>query len=384
MEAHALNMAGPGASAAEAYLVVVHKGPTWELADLEPFCRLLSRRFAGEVWAFGSYEADVMVCRMRVRVVVEREFKGLSNRLGFFRRAQGWIRELRAMRPHGLVFIALEPFVGGPVASFAAWRTGGALICEVNGVYSSRHNVSGALLGSVRVWARRLVGSLVLRRAVAVRLLFAEQLRGFAHLPPRVLVRQFFELTNLAAFYPAAEERIILGVGFPFRVKGFDLLCKAFLRVSERFPDWRLVLIGYRAPEEVHAHGLEHPRIEAYPGQKQPQIAAWMARCAIFALPSRTEAMGRVLLEAGAAGKCRLAARVDGIPTVLEDGVDGVLVPPENVDALAAALQRLMSDAQLRQRLGATAQARVAREFSAEAYLDHYAELVGATLGNRS
>ena len=50
--------------------------------------------------------------------------------------------------------------------------------------------------------------------------------------------------------------------------------------------------------------GLEHPQIEARPGVKQPELAAWMSRCAIFALPSRTEAMGRVLIEAGAAAKC--------------------------------------------------------------------------------
>jgi len=44
-----------------AYMVVVRKGPTWRPADFEPLCRLLSRRFAGEIWAFGSYDADVRV-----------------------------------------------------------------------------------------------------------------------------------------------------------------------------------------------------------------------------------------------------------------------------------------------------------------------------------
>lgn len=390
MEAHALSLAAAGASDHEsehapvAYLVVVRKGPSWELGDLAPFCQLLSRRFAGEVWAFGSYEADVVIGRMRLRVSAEQDMQHFANRMRFLHRALHWTREVRAARPHGLAFVALEPFIGGPIALWAARRTGGALICEVNGVYASRHNTPIGALGRLRVWARRLVGSFVVRRARAVRLLFAEQLRGFTQLPPRVLVRQFFETTNLAAFHPGTEERIILGVGFPFRVKGFDLLCQAFHRVAERFPDWKLVLIGFRVPEAVRENGLEHPRIETHPGLKQPQVAEWMARCAIFALPSRTEAMGRVLLEAGTAAKCRLAARVEGIPTVIEDGVDGVLVPPESVDALAAALQRLMGDPHLRQRLGAAAQARVAREFSAEAYLDHYAELVGAALRSRA
>lgn len=372
---------------ASAYLVVVRKGPTWDLADIEPFCRLLSRRFTGEVWAFGSYEADVVIGRMHLRVVAERDFQPFANRVRHFLRAREWVRELRAAPPAGLVFVALEPFVGGLLALYAARLARGVLVCEVNGVYASHHNTPSARLALVRrlrVWGRRCVGAIVLRRATAVRLLFRDQLRGFVRLPERVVTRQFFETTNLAAFHPGAEERIILGVGFPFRVKGFDLLCEAFRRIASRYPDWKLVLIGYRAPEEVRERGFAHPRIEAYPGLKQPQVAEWMARCAIFALPSRTEAMGRVLLEAAAAGKCRLAARVDGIPTVIEDGVDGVLIEPESLDPLAAALQRLMDDPVLRQRLGEAARRRVAREFSAEAYLDHYSEMVSTALGGRA
>ena len=393
MEAHALRSpavgdgSGESAQSAVAYLVVVRKGPSWDQADLEPYCRLLSRRFVGEVWAFGSYEADAVIGRMRLRVVREHDMRDLANRLRFYLRARAWVRDLRAAHPRGLVFVALEPFAGGLVALYAARRTQSPLVCEVNGVYASRHNIANtrmALLRPLRVLARRLVGTFVLRRAAAVRLLFPDQLRGFARLPERVISRQFFETTNLAAFHPGPEERIILGVGFPFRVKGFDLLCQAFRAISSRHPEWKLVLIGYRVPQEVHERGLEHPRIEVYPGLKQPQVAEWMARCAIFALPSRTEAMGRVLLEAATAGKCRVAARVDGIPTVVEDGVDGVLIDPERVDQLAAALDRLMGDSGLRHHLGEAARARVMREFSEEAYLEHYAELVSAALRGRA
>ena len=378
---------GQSAQSAVAYLVVVRKGPSWDQADLEPYCRLLSRRFVGEVWAFGSYEADAVIGRMRLRVVREHDMRDLANRLRFYLRARAWVRDLRAAHPRGLVFVALEPFAGGLVALYAARRTQSPLVCEVNGVYASRHNIANtrmALLRPLRVLARRLVGAFVLRRAAAVRLLFPDQLRGFARLPERVISRQFFETTNLAAFHPGPEERIILGVGFPFRVKGFDLLCQAFRAISSRHPEWKLVLIGYRVPQEVHERGLEHPRIEVYPGLKQPQVAEWMARCAIFALPSRTEAMGRVLLEAATAGKCRVAARVDGIPTVIKDGVDGVLIDPERVDQLAAALDRLMGDTGLRQHLGEAARARVMREFSEEAYLEHYGELMSAALGGRA
>jgi glycosyltransferase involved in cell wall biosynthesis len=393
MEADAVSVGHPSRGPDEAapadppvaHLVVVHKGPTWDLPDIEPFCRLLSRRFTGEVWAYGSYDADTVVGRMRLRVVSEPPLRDLANRVRFFWRALRWVESLRAAREPRLAVIALEPFLSGLIGFYTAWRARGALICEINGVYASRHNAprARAFVRYLRQRARRLVGGFVLRRALAVRLLFADQLMGFASLPERVITRQFFEITNLAAFHPGREEPIILGVGFPFHVKGFDILCQSFGSLSSRYPDWRLVLIGYRNPEEVREGGYEHPRIEALPGVKQPEVAEWMARCAIFALPSRTEAMGRVLVEAAASGKCRVATRVDGIPTVVEDGVDGLLVEPESVEQLTASLERLMSDPGLRQRLGDAARLRAGREFSEQAYLERYAELVSAALARR-
>ena len=366
-----------------AYAVVIHKGPTWSLSDIEPYCRMLSGRFEGEVWAFGSYDAEAVIGRMRLRVIAGHSGRTMANRLRFARHTLRWIEALRRARPSNLVFITLDPLWSGVLGLYAAWRTGAPLICEINGAYASPHNTanSRSSIGRLlRIAMRRGVGRFVLRRTAGVRLLYPDQLRGFARVPSSTVVRRFFETTRLDLFHPGPQEPLILGVGFPFRVKGFDVLCRAFLEIADRHPRWKLVLIGYRAPEEVLEGGFAHPRIEAYPGVQQTEVAEWMSRCAIFALPSRTEAMGRVLLEAGAAGTCRVAARVDGIPTVVEDGVDGLLVESQNVEQLASVLERAMEDEALRRRLGEAAMRRVEREFSAQAYLEHYGELVTATL----
>jgi glycosyltransferase involved in cell wall biosynthesis len=365
-----------------AFLVVVRKGPTWSPADLEPLCRLLSRRFAGEIWAFGSYDADIRVDRFRVRVVNDERSSSHIGRLVLTTRQMlRWAAELRAARVPDLAVIALEPFNGGLLGLYVARRTRSIFICEVNGVYGDRNNfASGAIPVWLRATVRRILGAFVLSRATAVRLLFAEQLQTFARLPKRVLTRQFFDFTSIERFYPGVEEKIILGVGFPFRIKGFDILGRAFLAIADEHPDWKLVLIGHLVPEELRAAGLEHPRIEARPGVKQPELAEWMSRCAIFVLPSRTEAMGRVLIEAGAAAKCRVASRVGGIPTVIQDGIDGLLVDKEDVNQLAQTLARLIEDAPLRHRLGDAAQVRAKREFSADVYLEHYTELVRSAL----
>jgi glycosyltransferase involved in cell wall biosynthesis len=368
------------------YLVIVRKGPTWSLADLEPFCRLLSKRFAGEIWAFGSYDADVRVARFRVRVVNDERLTSHMGRLVLItRRVLSWAAELRAAHVRDLAVISLEPFNSGLLGLYVARRAGGAFICEINGVYADRNNYAGRLVPAwLRFAMRRALGASVLSRATAVRLLFDDQLAGFVRLPARVLTRRFFDITYIERFYPGPEENIILGAGFPFRIKGFDILCRAFRAIAGKFPGWKLVLIGHRVPEDLGAAGLEHPQIEAHAGVFQPELAAWISRCAIFALPSRTEGMGRVLIEAGAAGKCRVASDVDGIPTVVQDGVDGVLVRKENVEQLAATLARLIEDAPLRRRLGDAARARMQRDFSGDAYLEHYTELVSSALAQRT
>jgi len=152
------------------------------------------------------------------------------------------------------------------------------------------------------------------------------------------------------------------------------------MRIAGEFPNWKLVLIGHEVPARLQACGMQHPQITALPGLPQMQLTQWMSRCSIFALASRSEAMGRVLTEAAAAGKCRIATRVGGIPTVIEHGKDGILVGKENVDELAAGLRTLIRDEQLRHRLASEAQRRIAQEFSGAAYLTHFEELIGAAL----
>ena len=101
-------------------------------------------------------------------------------------------------------------------------------------------------------------------------------------------------------------------------------------------------------------------------------------------LASRSEAMGRVLLEAGAAAKPRIAAAVGGTYTVVTNEVDGLLFPKADVEALATALRRLMSDADLRARLGESARARTLTQFGAENYVQHVAGLVAAVLSQET
>jgi len=368
-----------------AYLFQVKPGPTWTTDDFEPTLHLLSRRFTGELWSHGSYDADATFGRMRLRVVTGP--LGIRNYLRFARAVWRRAQELRSKPPpQPVVVTSNDPFKGGLLAWCVARLLGASLVCEVNGAVGDSGylaDVKSAAWTRIRLLQMHVLARFVLLRTDAVRLLFDEQLKSFVTLPPRIIVRRFFDLAFTERFYEGAEEPFILSAGYPFGVKGVDILARAFTTIAAEFPDWKLVLIGHQLPQRLQACGLQHPQITAHPGMPQRQLADWMSRCSIFALASRSEAMGRVLIEAAAAKKCRIASRVGGTPTVIEDGRDGILVQKEDVDALAAGLRTLMHDAQLRHCLASEAQRRIAREFSSEAYLAHFEELIAATLQRR-
>jgi glycosyltransferase involved in cell wall biosynthesis len=94
--------------------------------------------------------------------------------------------------------------------------------------------------------------------------------------------------------------------------------------------------------------------------------------CDVVAVPSVIDAAGNVdglplvLLEAMASGIAVVASRVAGIPDVVLDGLDGLLVPSGDVDALGAALVRVLQDAPLRAALGARARQEVLAHYSIE------------------
>jgi glycosyltransferase involved in cell wall biosynthesis len=101
-----------------------------------------------------------------------------------------------------------------------------------------------------------------------------------------------------------------------------------------------------------------------------PDLAPYYARAAVVAVPSRREGYGMVAREAMAHGRAVVAADGGGLRDAIDDGVDGLLVPPRDVAALRAALERLLGDPELRARLGAAARAKAEREWSRDAMAD--------------
>jgi glycosyltransferase involved in cell wall biosynthesis len=132
--------------------------------------------------------------------------------------------------------------------------------------------------------------------------------------------------------------------------------------------------------EELRRTGLTSCVLLAGERDDVPEV---LASSAIFVLSSRSEALPVSVLEAMAAGLPVVATRVGGVPELVVDGETGLLVPPADPPALAAALQRLLDEPELRARLGAAGRARVEEHFALEAFLESHLDLYRRALAAR-
>jgi glycosyltransferase involved in cell wall biosynthesis len=363
------------------FLFILKNGPIHGIDDyVGNQLEVLSRELRGELWVTGSFDADLRIGRFRARVVREPEKKNLAFFIRYYREVIRRAREVHSTVTGPKVIITYDPFRNGLLGRLLHGLLGWPLIVEVNGTYGDPeiHADSAGFFGTrVKPLLFKVIGRYVLRHASGVRLLFNEQLRGFAPMPGKAIVRQYFDCVPLERFPPAPAENFVLSVGYPFHLKGIDILLQAYERVHTQFPDWRLVLIGHDLARHIQPVPSFVTVVKGIPNK---ELAAWMQRCGILVLASRSEAMGRVLLEAAAAGKPRIAAAVGGTYTVVADETDGLLFPKADVAALAAALRRLMGDEALRRKLGDAARTRTLADFSADSYVKHVAGFVDAVL----
>jgi glycosyltransferase involved in cell wall biosynthesis len=221
----------------------------------------------------------------------------------------------------------------------------------------------------------------VLRRATGLRLLFPAQVPVDLAAPVPVR-RVFHNFVPVGQIHRSEEdERFVLFLGFPWYLKGVDLLIEAFRRIADDVPDVSLRVVGYFPDrEQLERRAGGHPRISIEKAVKAPEALDLISRCSVLALPSRTEAMGRVLLEAWASGKPIVASRIDGIPHYVTHGENGLLFESGNVDDLALQLHRVLTDRELARRLGDTGHQRVRERWTEERFREQWDALIEESL----
>ena len=170
----------------------------------------------------------------------------------------------------------------------------------------------------------------------------------------------------------------LIAMGRLVQQKGFDLLLKAFARVRGKYPDWRLTILG---------EGVLRPKLESLRNNlglgNSVQLPGWVKNpydylkgADIFVLPSRYEGFPNVLCEAMACGLPVIAADCPSGPReITGNGVNGVLIPPDNIDALENALDSLMADSEKRKELALLSLA-AAKAFHIERIMELWEKLL--------
>ena len=236
------------------------------------------------------------------------------------------------------------------------------VVVEVHGDWRTATRLYGSpkrrVLNPVADWVSRLA----LRRGDAVRAVspftggLVEGVRGIP------VTATFPTYTDLLAFAgrppePVPEARTALFVGMLEHYKNIDGLTAAWRDVAPRLPDAKLVIVGdgskRRLVEELVAALPD--QVEWHKQLSPTEIADQLDEARIFVLPSRSEGLPRVLMEAFARGRGAVGGIGGGIPELVLDGETGLLVDPEDVSALTEALVKVLSDHELAVRFGRAA-----------------------------
>jgi glycosyltransferase involved in cell wall biosynthesis len=277
-----------------------------------------------------------------------------------------WLaRELDRFAPD--VVQVFLPYAGALVASLR--RPSGRRL-----VYSHQHG-DHFVVNGMRAWAAldRLAGrryDRVVACSVFVERFLVERYRY----PPESVARivNGWEGSPRPGSGLAERPTVICVANFRAQ-KGHGVLLRAFARARERVGDVQLVLVGGGAGRGEVEATIARLGLQGHVSLPGPVEDVWphLEQAHVFALASRYEPLGVVVLEAMGAGLPVVATGVGGIPELVRDGVTGTLVEPDDDVAFAEALVNLFESPDLRARMGEAGRA-VAAEHRAEPMVDRY------------
>jgi L-malate glycosyltransferase len=272
---------------------------------------------------------------------------------------------LHAHDPHGVAMAALARSLGAGASKVSGGRAP-ALVASRRVDFHLKSN-------SFSRWKHRQVDCFIAASEAIREMLVADGV------PPErtVTVHEGIDVDRVAAEAPVdIHEAFFLPHGAPVvgnvaalvPHKGQKYLVDAARLVVRQMPDARFVILGEGELREPLARQVRDHALEKHvylPGFRTDVIGCVKA-FDLFVMSSVTEGLGTSLLDAMAASRAIVATTAGGIPEIVVDGVNGLLVPPRDARALADAIVRALGDAAMRRRMGDAGFARVRERFTVE------------------
>lgn len=250
--------------------------------------------------------------------------------------------------------VAQSPLMEGLAGVILKKILGKELIVEIHGDWHVRKKLAK-------------IAPLSLRNADKIRAVAQYLVLEAKKIAPQKPYFIFPTFTDLDDFLKEKDVRFgnfVLFVGRDNPVKGVKYLIEAWATIEKDFPQFKLVLVG-----------------EGMPEGKLPlaKVREKIRDCYCLVVPSLSEGLPRVILEAQALGKPVIATNVGGIPELVRDNETGLLAAPADSVDLAKKLRIVLGDKDMAVRLGRAARQIVEVKFSNERYLENYLKMINNT-----
>ncbi len=271
-------------------------------------------------------------------------------------------RELRDFRPHAVLAQGAHE-AAAALAGRRLARVHTAVIADLHGDWRAPTRLYGSRLRAALNPVADRVALTGLRHADGIRTVtgYTTSLVRALGLEPADEFPAFMDFDSFLQepTRPLPEQPQALFVGVLERYKNVDGLAEAWRLAAPQVPHARLRLVGAGTLRPVVEQLLRDvPEQTSWDERlSQPEVSGALDESTLLVLPSRSEGMGRVIVEAFCRARPVVASRVGGIPDLVEDGRNGLLVEPGDTGALAGALVHVLTDPELAQRLAGGAHA---------------------------
>ena len=178
------------------------------------------------------------------------------------------------------------------------------------------------------------------------------------------LIANPFVTKNTEKYVNGETSKIVMFLGWCVKTKGIEELLSAWISIERQYPDWVLKIVGpYDTEYQKKLKQKYHSNSIVFEGEKEHEEALdILSKSEVFVLPSYTEGFPNAVLEAMALGKPIIATDVGAIKEMLSDN-SGVVIPPQDTDAVKQALLKVLDDEKLRKSLGDNAYHRIREQY---------------------